>query len=198
MNEQKKNDFNIDRTSIKLIHADGFFPKGEAEGLCSVVQNLQYIEGEYGLELPNFNLILPDIHLVFSKILGEEVIIDRKQSGLVRKPYNNMIHFESFDSPDEWCFILALERTTLNIYKHVKDIRYNEYDVSDSKNVLDGYKFNYQNLFEWDIVSNIILEANQGVFIRPWVFHALEDRLVQYYRILPKYIEKFIDNEKCI
>jgi hypothetical protein len=194
MSNEVNKDFEINRTSIKLIHADGFFPKGEAEALCSVVQGIKYIEGEYGLEVPNFNLILPDIHLVFSKILGEEVIIDRKRSGIVRKPYNGMIHFESFDIPDEWCFILALERTTLNIYKHVKDIRYNEYDMSDSRNVLEGYKFNYNNLFEWDVVSNIILECNQGVFIRPWVFHALEDKTVQYYRILPKHMETVIDN----
>lgn len=182
-------DFDINRTAIKLIHADGFFPKGEAEGLCAVVQELQYEKKEYGLELPNFNLILPDIHLVFSKILGEEVIIDRERSGIVRKPYNNMIHFESFESPNEWCFILALEKTTLNIYKHVKDIRFNDYDQTDSKNVLDGYQFNYNNWFEWDVVSNILLECNQGVFIRPWVFHSLQDGTVQYYRILPKYME---------
>ena len=180
----KKEDFDINRTSIKLIHADGFFPKGEAEALCAVVQDVQYIEGEYGLEMPHFNLILPDIHLVFSKILGEDVIIDRKRSGLIRKPYNNMIHFESFDSPDEWCFILALEKTTLNIFKHVADMRYNDYDKVDSRHVLEGYKFNYNNLFEWDVVSNIILECNQGVFIRPWVFHALQDGTVQYLSLI--------------
>jgi hypothetical protein len=195
MTSKKKKDFDINRTSIKLIHADGFFPKGEAESLCSVVQDVQYVENEYGLEMPNFNLILPDIHLVFSKILGEDVIIDRKRSGIVRKPHNNMIHFESFESPDEWCFILALERTTLNIYKHVKDIRYNDYDIVDSRHVLEGYHFDYKNLFEWDIVSNIILECNQGVFIRPWVFHALQDGTVQYYRIMPKYMDT-IDEEK--
>jgi hypothetical protein len=184
MSEEKK-DFDINRTAIKVIHADGFFPKGEAEGLWSVVQGVQYVEREYGLEIPNFNLILPDIHLVFSKILGEEVAIDRERSGLVRKPYNGMIHFESFDSPNEWCFILALERTVVNIYKHVADIRYNDYDKVDSRNVLEGYEFNYKNLFEWDVTHNMILECNQGIFIRPWVFHSLQDGTVQYYRILP-------------
>lgn len=178
-------DFDINRTSIKLIHADGFFPKGEAEALCSVVQGVQYIETEYGLEMPNFNLILPDIHLVFSKILGENVIIDRPRSGIVRKPHNGMIHFESFEDPNEWCFIIALESTTLNIYNHVADIRYNDIGQVDSKNVLEGFEFNYRNLFEWDVVTNILLEANQGVFIRPWVFHSLQQGTVQYYRILP-------------
>lgn len=196
MSKKKKKDFEINRTSIKLIHADGFFPKGEAEALCAVVQDVQYVEKEYGLEMPHFNLILPDIHLVFSKILGEDVIIDRKRSGLVRKPHNNMIHFESFDDPNEWCFILALERTTLNIYKHVADIRYNGYDEVDSKNVLQGFKYDYKNIFEWDITTNVILDCNEGVFIRPWVFHSLQDGTVQYYRILPKYMENINEEKK--
>jgi hypothetical protein len=194
--KENKKDFDINRTSIKLIHADGFFPKNEAESFYHVVRDLQYVEGEYGLEIPNFNLVLNDIHLVFSKILAEEVIVDHKRSGIVRKPYNNMIHFETFESPNEWCFILALEKTTLNIFKHVKDIRYNDYGLTDSKNVLDGYRFNYNNLFEWDIVSNIILECNQGVFIRPWVFHSLQDGIVQYYRILPKNMDTIDEKEK--
>lgn len=185
MSEEQKKDFDINRTAIKIIHADGFFPKGEAEGLCAVVQGVNYIEAEYGLEMPDFNLILPDIHLVFSKILGEDVIIDRKRSGITRKPYNGMIHFESFDSPNEWCFIIALERNTLNLYKHVADIRYNDIEKADSFNVFQGFKFDYKNLFEWDVTHNILLEANQGVFIRPWMFHSLQEGTVQYYRILP-------------
>ena len=184
MNEPDKN-FDINRTAIKIIHADGFFPKGEAESLCSVVRDVQYVEQEYGVEIPNFNLILPDIHLVFSKILGEQVVVGRLRSGTIRRPYNGMIHFESFNDPSEWCFILALEKTVLNIYKHVEDIRYGEFGKSDSQNVLEGYQFNYHNLFEWDVTHNIILECNQGVFIRPWVFHSLQDNLVQYYRIIP-------------
>jgi hypothetical protein len=183
-------DFDINRTAIKVVHADGFFSKREAEGLASVVRDVQYVEKEYGLEIPHFNLILPDIHLVFSKILGEEVEIDRARSGIVRRPHNGMIHFESFDDPNEWCFILALERTVLNIYKHVEDVRYGEYGKSDSANVLEGFKFNYRNLFEWDVTHNMILDCNQGVFIRPWVFHSLQDNLVQYYRIVPKNFNK--------
>jgi hypothetical protein len=182
----KQLEFDVNRTAIKLVHADGFFPKGEAEDFCNVVTGLQFVEEEYGFEIPHFNLVLPDIHLVFSKILGEEVVVDHKRSGIVRKPHNGMIHFESFDSPNEWCFILALERNTLNVYKHVADMRYNEFDKVDSRSVLEGYKFNYTNLFEWDVTSNIVLDCNQGVFIRPWVFHSLQNNLVQYYRILPK------------
>lgn len=180
------NDFQINKAAIKLVHADGFFPKGEAEALASVVQDVQYVEKEYGLEIPNFNLILPGAAEVFSKMLGEEVDIDKERAGIIRRPFNNMIHFESFEDPNEWCFILALTKTTLNLYKHVADIRYNNLNEVDSVNVFQGYNYNYSNKFEWDIHTNIILECNQGVFIRPWVFHSLDDGLVQYYRIVPK------------
>lgn len=188
MSENK--DFDINRTALKMVHADGFFPEGEAEALCAVCRDLQYVEREYGYEIPNFNLVLPDIHLVFSKILGQDVVVDHKRSGIVRKPHNGMIHFESFTTPDEWCFILALEPNVLNTYNHVEDIRKGSLGKVDSKHVLEGYQFNYRNLFEWDIANNVSLTCNQGVFIRPWVFHSLQDGLVQYYRILPKYLEE--------
>ena len=179
-------DFDINRAAIKMIHADGFFPKDEADNLCAVVRDVQYVEKEYGLEMPNFNLVLPGVDKVFTKMLGEEVTVDHPRSGIVRKPFNGMIHFESFEDPNEWCFIIALESTTLNIYRHVEDIRYNDLDQVTSKNVFEGHDFNYRNFFEWDCIVNIRLESNQGVFIRPWVFHSLYDGIVQYYRILPK------------
>lgn len=186
MTSEANSDFQINRAAIKLIHADGFFPKGEAEALAAVVQGVSYVEREYGFEIPDFNLILPGAAAVFSKMLGEEVDIDKKRAGIIRRPHNNMIHFESFEDPNEWCFILALTRTTLNLYKHVADIRYNELNKTNSVNVFQGFEYNYKNMFEWDIHTNIILECNQGVFIRPWVFHSLDDGLVQYYRIVPK------------
>jgi len=188
--EEKQKDFEINKTVIKMIHADGFFPKDEAKVLSSVVKDVNYIEKEYGLEIPHFNLILPGAAEVFSKILGEEVDIDKERAGIIRKPFNNMIHFESFEDPNEWCFILALETTTLNLYKHVEDIRYNDLNKVNSVNVFQGTQFNYRNMFEWDVHTNIILECNQGVFIRPWVFHSLSDSLVQYYRIIPKHLKE--------
>jgi hypothetical protein len=185
--EEKNNDLDdVNRAAIKLIHADGFFPEGDAERLCAASENMKYVEKDYGLELAEFNLILPDIENVFSKFLGEEIVIDRKNSGVIRKPYNGMIHFESFKSPHEWCFILALERNTLNVYKHVEDIRYGKFDSTNSKTVFDGYQFNYKNIFEWDVMYNILLDSNEGIFIRPWVFHSLQEGKVQYYRLLSK------------
>lgn len=187
-NESK--DYDVNKAAVKLIHADGFFPKGEAEAAWAVVHNLPFAERDYGGEIENFNLVLPGIDGVFSQMLGEEIEVDRPRSGIFRRPINCIVHFESFDSLNEWCFVVALERTTFNIYHHVKDIRHNDYGQVDAKTALDGYEFNYRNFFEWDVVTNVILEANQGVFFRPWCFHSFEDGVVQYYRLLSKGVKK--------
>lgn len=185
-NKKEKKDIPVNRAAIKLIHADGFFKSGEAEQCWAVVDNLQYVEKEYGLEIPNFNLVFNGMEPIFSKMLGEPVNIDHKNSGIFRKPQNHLIHFESFDDVNEWRFVIALEKTTFNIYHHVKDIRYHDIGEVDAKTALDEWKFNYRNLFEWDVVTNVILEANQGVFFRPWCFHSFEKGVIQVYRLLPK------------
>jgi len=172
------------RSMVKLIHADGFFPNNDAENLLNVVRNMDYVQKEYGYELPNFNLIFPDVEIIFNKVLGERVIVDPKRSGVVRKPFSNSIHFENFDSPNEWCFIVALEPTTINLWYHIEDSSMGELSKADSKNVFSGNQFNYKNLFEWKIVTNMVLEQNEGIFIRPWVFHSLDSGIVQYYRLI--------------
>lgn len=170
------------RSMVKLIHADGFFAPGDAERYANIVRNLPFVEKQYGYEIENFNMIFSGLEPILGKVLGERVIIDPKRSGVFRKPINNIIHFEEFDSLNEWCFIVALEKSTLNIFYHLKPN--GEYREFDAKTALDGWNFNYRNMFEWDYHTNILLEPNQGIFIRPWVFHSLEDGLVQYYRLI--------------
>lgn len=165
----------------KLIHADNFFIPEEAERLSIIGKNLKYVEKEYGLEIDNFNLTFPGLDDTFSKLVNEEVMVDEERSGIFRKPLNCQIHFESFDTLNEWCFIIALERTTFNLYNHLES-----YGVINARSALDGYKWNYKNMFEWDYYANILLERNQGVIFRPWLFHSLEDGLVQYYRLVKK------------
>jgi hypothetical protein len=172
------------RSMVKLLHADGFFPNNDAENLRNVVKDLDFVKKEYGYELPNFNLIFPDVELIFNSVLGERVTVDPKRSGIVRKPFSNSIHFENFDSPNEWCFIVALEPTTINLWYHIEDSSMGELSKADSKNVFNGSQFNYTNLFEWKIVTNMVLEQNEGIFIRPWVFHSLDSGIVQYYRLI--------------
>lgn len=172
------------RSMVKLIHADGFFPDGDAERYCNIVKNLSFVETDYGLEIPNFNMILSGIEPTLSKVVGERVIVDSKKSGIFRRPLNNLIHFEAFESLNEWCFIIALEKTTLNLWYHLKNPGDGEIGEADAWSALDGWQYNYRNLLEWNIHTNIILRPNQGVFFRPWVFHSLEDGIVQYYRLI--------------
>lgn len=173
-----------DRSMVKLIHADGFFPPGDAEKYAMIVQGLPFTEKDYGHEIENFNMILPGLEPTLSKVLGERIVIDNKRSGIFRRPLNSCVRFEEFDSLNEWCFIIALEPNTLNLMWHLADRGQGEYRKVDAQTALDGWQFNYRNLFEWDYHTNVLLEPNQGVFIRPWVFHTLNEGLVQYYRLI--------------
>lgn len=160
----------------KLIHADNFFRPEAIASLVSISRGLTFVDKEYGKEVENFNLVFPDLDDMFSKLVGESVTVDDDRSGVFRRPDNCLIHFEGFDSTDEWCFIVALENTTFNLYHH----------LSGAESALDGYHFNYRNLFEWDYDVNILLKPNQGVIFRPWLFHSVENGLVQYYRLVGK------------
>lgn len=165
----------------KLIHADNFFVPKEAEKLLLVSKSLTFVEKEYGLEVDQFNLTFPGLDPIFSNLVGEEVTVDDERSGVFRKPINCQIHFESFETLHEWCFIIALEKTTFNLYNHLES-----FGVVNARSALDGYKWNYKNLFEWDYYTHILLEPNQGVIFRPWLFHSIENGLVQYYRLIGK------------
>jgi acylphosphatase len=171
------------RAMVKLIHADGFFGGDDANRYPAIVGNLNFVEKEYGHELEHFNMILKGIEPVFSKVLGEKIQLDHKRSGIFRRP-SQFIHFEGYESLDEWCFVVALEKTSFNLWHHLGS-GLGESGKADAKSALDGWEYNYRNLLEWNIDTNIVLEANQGVFFRPWMFHSLDEgKLVQYYRLL--------------
>jgi hypothetical protein len=166
------------RAMVKMIHADGFFPPNEVAACVAMVNGLRFSEKSYGYELENINMVLNKLEPMLSRVLGERIVIDHKRSGIFRKPFNNVIHYEDFQGLNEWCFIVALEKNTLNLYHHVSG------GEIDAETALDGSGFNYQNLFEWDLHTNVLMEPNHGVFIRPWVFHSLDNCLVQYYRLI--------------
>lgn len=170
---------------VKLIHADDFFPGEEATALKNMVEGLQFSETRHGLEVENFNLIFPDSEQIFHKVLGERVTVDTKRSGVIRRPNHNLIHYEEFDSSEEWCFMVALENTVVNFWYHIDPKEeMGELGTTDSHHAMEGHEYNYRNLFEWKIHTNILLETNQCLFFRPWVFHSLESGLIQYYRLL--------------
>ena len=163
----------MSRLMVKLLQSDNFFEEKTLKNLLNVVSSFNFVEKEYGKEIENFQLIQPGIDDVLSRVVGESLIVDQEYSGIFRIP-NMGIHFESFQSPDEWRFSIALEKTTFNIYYH----------LSGAKNALEGYKFNYNNLFEWDYHTNVLLEPNQGIFYRPWIFHSFSGGILQNYRLL--------------
>lgn len=175
----------MSRSMVKLIHADDFYPKNDAENLGKLVKNLKYIPKPYGLEVPEFKLVLPDSEIIFNKVLGERVIVDVERSGVFRKPNNNAIHFEDFESSEEWCFVIALEPSEINFWHHINPNEgMGDFSKADGYNALQGIDYNYKNLFEWKIHTNILLETNQCLFFRPWIFHSLYDGIVQYYRLI--------------
>jgi len=175
----------MSRKMVKLIHADNFFPNNEANNLKEMAENIGFVETARGLEVNNFNLIFPDIEQILYLVLGERVAVDLKNSGIIRKPINNLIHFETFKSSEEWVFIVALEPTTINFWYHIDPNGYlGDIAAPNSKDVFEGYDFDYKNLFEWKIHTNILLDTNQCLFFRPWIFHSLEDGCIQYYKLL--------------
>lgn len=156
---------------------DGFYLQEEAERLCTVISNLQFVKTEFGQEVANFNMVADDADELFSRVLNKQVEVIKEHSGIFRQP-ELFIHFEGFDAPNEWIFAVALGHpyTTFNIFEH----------QSGPKNALEGYKHNYKNLFEWDLTVNYQLQPGQGIFFRPWLFHSFDHGLIQVFRLREK------------
>lgn len=170
---------------VHLLHADKFFPGQEAENLRHLVKNLSMVKRPYGYEVDNFNLIFPDIEIILHKVLGERVTVDPARSGVVRMPINDAVWFENFDSTEEWCFVVALEPTVVNFYHHTDpNLQMGDLAPANAQNALQGVDYDFNNLFEWKIHTNILLDTNQCLFFRPWVFHNMDRGLIQYYRLL--------------
>ena len=159
-------------STIKTMTIDGYYTNEEAKNLSSVVQNLNFSKSEFGKEIEKFNMIPENADELFSSVLNKKVEIIKEKSGIFRIP-ELFVHFESFDSLDEWLFVVALEPATFNIFEH----------QSGAKSALDGYNFKYRNLFEWDLTVNHLLAPGQGVFFRPWLFHTFDHGLIQTFRL---------------
>lgn len=157
---------------IKTITIDGFYTKEEALRLANIVWDLKFVQSDLGKEIENFNMVPDHADELFSTVLRFSVKIEDERSGVFRFPvlFN---HFEAFDTPAEWCFVVALQPSTFNIFQH----------KSGAKNALDGYQFNYRNFFEWDLTVNYLLDPGHGIFFRPWLFHSFDSGLVQMFRL---------------
>jgi len=157
---------------VKLISVDGFFTQEEAKNLSYVADTLQYEKQDLGRQIPNFNMVPDNANQMFSTILNTHIEVDPERSGIFRFP-ELFIHFEEFDGVDEWVFVVALQESTFNVFEH----------KSGADTALKGYRFNYQNLFEWDLQTNYVLKPGQGVLFRPWLFHSFDTGLIQVFRL---------------
>jgi hypothetical protein len=175
----------MSRRMVHLVHADNFYPQHEANSLRAFGRVGQFVQKPYGLEIPNFNLIFPDLEIILYTVLGERVTVDPKRSGVFRKPSRDAVWHENFDSTEEWCFVIALEPTVVNFYYHTDpSLAMGDLAPATETNALQPGNYNFNNLFEWKIHTNIYLDTNQCLFFRPWVFHNMHDGLIQYFRLL--------------
>jgi hypothetical protein len=160
---------------VKIITVDGFYTQQDAKNLAMTVWGLQYSDTEFGKEILNFNHVGDKTKEEFSSIVNAEMELDMDNSGVFRKP-EQFIHFEHFDSMSDWIFVVALQESTFNVFEH----------QSGATTALDGYKYNYRNLFEWDLQINYVLKPGQGVLFRPWLFHSFDSGTIQVFRLKEK------------
>lgn len=157
---------------IKTMTIDGFYTKEQAKELTAAVYYLGYSEHDFGKQIEQFNLVPQNADELFSNAFKMKLKVDEDNSGIFRIP-QQFIHFESFDSTSDWLFVSALQQSTFNIFEH----------ESGATSALDGYKFQYRNLFEWDLTVNYVLKPGQGVLFRPWLFHSFDSGLIQLFRL---------------
>jgi hypothetical protein len=172
----KNSNFKVNKSVLNFIHARDYFQQNDAESYRAVISNAadKFEQSEYGIEIPRFNMITPDDNMIFGGLLGDYVKLDEEKSGTFRKPWNNLIHFESFENLLEWRLAVALEDNTFTTYSH----------VTGAKTALNGYEFDYVNLDDWVVETVITLRQNDAIFYRPWVFHSFEEKLLLCYHII--------------
>jgi hypothetical protein len=160
---------------LKLITIDDFYTQEEGYNLTKVILPLmQFERNDFGEDLPNFNMVPNDADEIFSKVLNTKIVVEKEKSGVFRKPeMSSFIHFEEFESIHDWLFVVALDATTFNVFEHKSGVR----------NATEGYEFAYRNLFDWNLMANIILLPGQGVFFRPWLFHSFSSGLIQIFKM---------------
>jgi hypothetical protein len=157
---------------IKTISVEDFYTKEGAQNIATAIFNLKYSNYEFGKQIDNFNLIPQNANELFSNVLNKKVSVIEESSGIFRIP-KHFIHFEGFNSSNEWLFVIALQPSTFNIFEH----------KSGAISALDKYDHNYRNLFEWNLTVNYLLNPGQCIFFRPWLFHSFDAGLIQLFRL---------------
>lgn len=160
---------------VKTIIVDGYYSEQQASQLANTVQDLQFTANEFGEEIKNFNLLDPNFNATASEVFNTKLEAIEDISGVFRKP-ELFIHFEGFDSTNEWVFAVALRPAQFNTYKH----------ESGAENALQEYRLNYRDMMQWELSSGVFLQPGQGVLFRPWLFHSFDLGLIQIFRLVEK------------
>lgn len=172
-----KDNYPVNKSVMNYIHARDFFPEGDAENYKLAVQDLQYVPKKYGWEIHDFHMIFPDIDVLWGKMLGDILDIEEEESGIFRKPYPDVIHFEDFESLDEWRFVVALDDMEFKTFRHESGLK-NFLETDGNYQVI-----NFFNPEEWQRETSIIMKPNDAIFYRPWIFHSFSEGLLHYYKI---------------
>ncbi len=172
-----KDNFPVNKSVMNYIHTRDFFPQGDAENYKLAVNDLKFEPKKYGYEIHDFNMIFPEIDVLWGKMLGDILDIEEDESGTFRKPYPDVIHFEDFESLNEWRFIVSLDEMEFKTYRHVSGAK-NMLEVLDEQD-----KLNFFDESEWQRETSILLKPNDAIFYRPWIFHSFSEGLLHYYKI---------------
>lgn len=158
----------------KLLLVENFYSNRDLNGYLDFCESHKdkFVETMLGEEFIDFPVIIKNADAIFSKYLDGRYTIVKKESGIFRRPINH-IHFESFYSDDDWVFFTALKPTTFNLFTH----------NSGAQTAFDATNLNFIDFTQWNYTTNILLEENQGLFFRPWLFHSIQGGLIQYYKI---------------
>lgn len=171
-----KTNYPVDKSVLNFIHARDFFTPEVANNFSSVAKGLleKHQPMEYGLEIPQFNMTYPEMEMLMGAMLGDYMKVVEEKSGTFRIPYDNLVHFEFFDSLHEWRLAVSLEDNMFRTYRH----------VSGARDARIGYEFDYHNPDEWKVETQINLAAGDAILYRPWVFHSFEAKHIHCYTIL--------------
>lgn len=173
---KSKSNFTVNKSVLNFIHARDFFHEDDAHKYKHIVGELKYEPMDYGLEIPHFNMLWPDVDMLFGEMIGEYVKLDKEASGTFRRPWD-CVHFEYYDNIYDWRLAIALEDTTFQIFSH----------ISGAKNTLKEApldEFDYNNPEEWVLETHVNLRENDAIFYRPWLFKRFDHKLIHCYKLI--------------
>lgn len=172
----------------KLILCSNLY--NDMDSLSGLISTMEYEDNLYGSEIKDFNFLPQGLDQQFAMYLDHPVEV-QSNTGLFRKP-NNMIHFEPFYQHCLWVGIVAMEDTTITLWEQ-EEVK-NVFDVP--QNEMESFLLdNCNNSSKWSETNKLNIKKNDFVFVRPWLWHSLEEnKLVQVFLLNHKLEENKEEN----